>query len=233
MSGLMWPYACSRSSESGAHPSEPRCRTPNGPEHELIDTQPMTRSFFRLPRTVLVLGAVSFMNDVASEMVMPLLPILLTSTLGAGPAVLGLIEGVADATASFTQIVCRNGGGPNGSLAGLRSSGLRDLECGPATYFSGGDLGNCPWPSIPGSARQGYEKRTERNIDFYTLSRSRPVIPNIPIITSALFLSLALILADMTLITVVRAICRSQHVILSKTTVFLFHPACQRLGSLS
>ena len=73
-------------------------------EIERIDTQAMPRSFFRLPRTVLVLGAVSFMNDVASEMVMPLLPIFLTSTLGAGPAVLGLIEGVADATASLLKL---------------------------------------------------------------------------------------------------------------------------------
>ena len=49
----------------------------------------------RLPRTVVVLGCVSFLNDAASEMITPLLPIFLTATLGAGPAIVGLVEGVA------------------------------------------------------------------------------------------------------------------------------------------
>jgi hypothetical protein len=40
-----------------------------------------------LPRTVIILGLVSLLNDGASEMVTPLLPVFLTATLGAGPAV--------------------------------------------------------------------------------------------------------------------------------------------------
>ncbi|HXW10579.1 MAG TPA: hypothetical protein VD737_08195, partial [Steroidobacteraceae bacterium] len=47
-----------------------------------------------LPRTVVVLGVVSFLNDAASEMITPLLPLFLTATLGAGPAIVGLVEGV-------------------------------------------------------------------------------------------------------------------------------------------
>jgi MFS family permease len=58
-----------------------------------------------LPRTVLVLGCVSFLNDAASEMITPLLPILLTATLGAGPAIVGLVEGIAEATASVLKLV--------------------------------------------------------------------------------------------------------------------------------
>ena len=58
-----------------------------------------------LPRTVIVLGLVSFLNDTASEMITPLLPIFLTTTLGAGPAVVGLVEGVAEATASLLKLV--------------------------------------------------------------------------------------------------------------------------------
>lgn len=58
-----------------------------------------------LPRTVLVLGLVSFWNDAASEMVTPLLPVFLTATLGAGPAIVGLVEGVAEATASVLKLV--------------------------------------------------------------------------------------------------------------------------------
>jgi MFS family permease len=58
-----------------------------------------------LPRTVIILGLVSFLNDAASEMITPLLPIFLTATLGAGPAIVGLVEGVAEATASILKLV--------------------------------------------------------------------------------------------------------------------------------
>ena len=58
-----------------------------------------------LPRTVIVLGLVSFLNDTASEMITPLLPIFLTASLGAGPAIVGLVEGVAEATASLLKLV--------------------------------------------------------------------------------------------------------------------------------
>jgi MFS family permease len=58
-----------------------------------------------LPRTVVVLGLVSLLNDVASDMITPLLPIFLTVTLGAGPAVVGLVEGVAEATASILKLL--------------------------------------------------------------------------------------------------------------------------------
>ena len=58
----------------------------------------------KLPRTVVVLGLVSFFNDLASEIVVPLIPILLAGVLAAGPIALGLIEGVADAVASFIKL---------------------------------------------------------------------------------------------------------------------------------
>ena len=51
-------------------------------------------------RNVLVLGAVSFFADVASDMVVPLLPAFLLS-LGAGASFLGMVEGLAEATASL------------------------------------------------------------------------------------------------------------------------------------
>ena len=57
-----------------------------------------------LPRTVVVLGLVSLLNDAASEMITPLLPIFLTATLGAGPAIVGLVEGLAEATASLLKL---------------------------------------------------------------------------------------------------------------------------------
>jgi MFS family permease len=58
----------------------------------------------RLPRNVIALGLVSLFTDLSSEMIYPLLPVFLTVTLGAGPAVLGIIEGIAEATASLLKL---------------------------------------------------------------------------------------------------------------------------------
>ena len=53
----------------------------------------------RLPENVRALGWVSFANDLASELLYPILPLFLTVTLGAPVAVLGLIEGIAEGVA--------------------------------------------------------------------------------------------------------------------------------------
>ena len=58
-----------------------------------------------LPRNVLVLSGVSFFQDAASEMLYPVLPLFVVGVLGAPPAVLGLIEGVAEGTASVMKAV--------------------------------------------------------------------------------------------------------------------------------
>jgi MFS family permease len=55
-------------------------------------------------RNVLMLGLVSFLTDTASEMIVPLLPLFLTASLGAGALALGWIEGLADATASVLKL---------------------------------------------------------------------------------------------------------------------------------
>jgi MFS family permease len=57
-----------------------------------------------LTRNVVILGFVSLLNDGASEMIYPLLPAFLTSVLGAGPAALGVIEGIAESTASLLKL---------------------------------------------------------------------------------------------------------------------------------
>jgi MFS family permease len=57
-----------------------------------------------LSRNVVILGFVSLLNDGASEMIYPLLPVFLTAVLGAGPAALGVIEGIAEATASLLKL---------------------------------------------------------------------------------------------------------------------------------
>ncbi len=58
----------------------------------------------RLPRTVIALGAVSLLTDASSEMIYPLLPVFLSSVLGAGPLVIGAIEGAAESVASLLKL---------------------------------------------------------------------------------------------------------------------------------
>ncbi|WP_326545398.1 MFS transporter [Mycolicibacterium sp. ND9-15] len=57
-----------------------------------------------LTRNVRVLSAVSFLQDTASELLYPLLPIYLTSVLGAPAAVVGAVEGAAEGAASVTKL---------------------------------------------------------------------------------------------------------------------------------
>jgi MFS family permease len=58
-----------------------------------------------LTRNVRVLSLVSLLQDAASELLYPLLPIYLTSVLGAPPSVVGAVEGVAEGAASLTKVV--------------------------------------------------------------------------------------------------------------------------------
>ncbi len=65
----------------------------------------LKNSKFGISKNVFVLGLVSFFNDVASEMIYPIVPIFLTSVLGAPVAIVGLIEGIAESTASILKVV--------------------------------------------------------------------------------------------------------------------------------
>lgn len=64
------------------------------------------QSWFKgITRNVVVLGFVSFFTDVSSEMIYPLLPLFMTSVLGAGAAFLGIVEGLAESAASLLKLV--------------------------------------------------------------------------------------------------------------------------------
>jgi len=58
-----------------------------------------------LPASVWMLGAISFLNDAASDLVYPLVPLFVATVLGAGPRALGAIEGLANATAALLKLV--------------------------------------------------------------------------------------------------------------------------------
>jgi len=62
------------------------------------------RKFLGFGKNVFVTGLVSFFMDVSSEMIYPLVPLFLSSVLGANKSLIGLIEGIAESTASLLKV---------------------------------------------------------------------------------------------------------------------------------
>ena len=58
----------------------------------------------RVPRTVWVLGFVSLLMDVSSEMIHSLLPVFMVTSLGASALAVGIVEGIAEATALIVRV---------------------------------------------------------------------------------------------------------------------------------
>src|ERR1700756_39813 len=69
-----------------------------------MDQASSTPSVSNLPRNVKVLGLASLLNDIASEMIFPLLPNFLLTVLPGNRFYLGVIEGVADSVASLLKL---------------------------------------------------------------------------------------------------------------------------------
>lgn len=63
-----------------------------------------TSTWRQIPRGVWALGAVSLLMDVSSEMVHSLLPVFLVTVVGASTVVVGLIEGLGEATAAVAKV---------------------------------------------------------------------------------------------------------------------------------
>jgi MFS family permease len=62
------------------------------------------RRYRSLPRNVFAISLVSLLNDASSEIIYPLLPVFLSLTLGASPAIIGLIEGAAESVSSLLKL---------------------------------------------------------------------------------------------------------------------------------
>ena len=67
-------------------------------------SEPKPRAPALMRGNVLWLSAASFLNDAASEMIYPLLPLFLAGTLGAGAAFVGLVEGAAESASSLLKL---------------------------------------------------------------------------------------------------------------------------------
>jgi MFS family permease len=59
---------------------------------------------FTIERNVFFTGVVSFFMDISTEMIYPLVPIFLSSVLGVNKSIIGLIEGIAESTASLLKV---------------------------------------------------------------------------------------------------------------------------------
>lgn len=62
------------------------------------------KKLFGLNKNVTIAGLVSFFMDVSSEMIYPLVPLFLANVLGVNKSVIGLIEGIAESTASLLKV---------------------------------------------------------------------------------------------------------------------------------
>ncbi len=62
------------------------------------------KKFFGFGRNVFISGLVSFFMDISSEMIYPLVPLFLANVLGVNKSVIGLIEGIAESTASLLKV---------------------------------------------------------------------------------------------------------------------------------
>jgi len=63
-----------------------------------------TKRFRNIPRNVWILGCVSMLMDISSELIHGLLPVFLLTVLGASALSIGLIEGVAEAAALIVKV---------------------------------------------------------------------------------------------------------------------------------
>ena len=64
----------------------------------------MVKARKQIPLVVIMLGVVSLLTDISSEMIYPLIPVFV-ATLGSGAIVLGLIEGIAETTAAMIKLI--------------------------------------------------------------------------------------------------------------------------------
>jgi MFS family permease len=64
----------------------------------------LKKIFWGINRNVVILGIVSLLTDLSSQMVFPLLPLYITTVLGGGAIAVGLVEGAAEATASLLKV---------------------------------------------------------------------------------------------------------------------------------
>src|SRR2546427_5941624 len=78
---------------------------------------------YGLTANIVVLGVVSLLTDVSSEMILPILPFFLISVLSANAFIVGLVEGLADSAVAFMKVVSGRWSDVAGSRRGFVAAG--------------------------------------------------------------------------------------------------------------
>src|SRR5881628_2007571 len=78
---------------------------------------------YGLTANIVVLGVVSLLTDVSSEMILPILPFFLISVLSANAFIVGLVEGLADSVVAFMKVVSGRWSDVAGSRRGFVAAG--------------------------------------------------------------------------------------------------------------
>ena len=118
-----------------------------------------------IPAAIWVLGLVSLFMDISSEMIHAYLPLFLVTVLGASALTVGVIEGVAEATASITKVFSgtlsdRLGQAPGPGGARLRPRGVHQADLPAGEHDRLGVHGALHRPH-----RQGHPRRAARRAD--------------------------------------------------------------------
>src|SRR5438094_1131015 len=69
------------------------------------EKEPQLKGITKLPGNVIWLGIASMFNDISSEILLRALPLFLSAVLGVSMSIIGLIEGVSEATSSLLKVV--------------------------------------------------------------------------------------------------------------------------------
>ncbi|WP_328381896.1 MFS transporter [Streptomyces sp. NBC_00400] len=104
--------------------SAPSASAPPGDRRATTDHRPPRRAVAALPSTVLVLGTVSLITDISSEMVTAVLPLYLVAELGLSPWGFGVLDGVYNGVSALVRLVGgrlsdRGGGGGHKTVAAV------------------------------------------------------------------------------------------------------------------
>ncbi len=110
----------------------------------------------KLPRNVWIVTITSFLTDISSEMVFNLLPLFLSNVLGVKTNIIGVIEGVAETTASLLKIFSGWLSDKLGTAQMAGGVGLRVVHHREAVPVRGGIVGRGAGGALRGSGGEGH-----------------------------------------------------------------------------
>ena len=119
----------------------------------MAKTETLRNQAVPLDPTVRALGVVSLLNDFSSEVAVRTLPLFLANVLGVRIGIIGLIEGIAESTATLLKLVSGHLADRTGRKKGLGVVGLWFFQPYQAAALLRHILGTCACGTVPGPSR--------------------------------------------------------------------------------